>query len=80
MVMTKAEMTDILNCIYNCYPNFAYGKDPADVARTWYEFFKSMEYEKVDKKLREWIMHNDKPPMVCNLIVEDDWMKRYVVL
>lgn len=77
--MDKEEMTQIINRIYLCYPNFAYAKDPIEVAKTWYELLKECDYHQVNEKLTDWIRYNDRPPAIANLMVED-WRKGYEIV
>lgn len=74
--MTKEETTEILDLIEGSYKTFIMNRDKKIIFMAWHNVMKDQDYEKVYKKLMNWIMENSNPPAIKDLIYID-WRKKY---
>ncbi len=74
--MTENETQVLLTTIEGSYKNFLMGRNKQIVFKAWYEVMRSQDYSKVHSKLTDWIMSNNTPPAISDLVCVD-WRKRY---
>lgn len=74
--MTKEQTTHILNILDGSYKSFLMNREKKAVFEAWYEIMKNQEYEKVYTKLTDWVIRNNMPPAISDLVTID-WRKRY---
>lgn len=74
--MTTDETQELLNAIEGSYKNFLMGRNKQIVFKAWYEVMRNQDYSKIHNRLTNWIMSNNAPPAISDLVCVD-WRKRY---